>query len=160
MLSFQFLCYVLVIMSSRIARSRGSNRNLVVKLHRSRSRFVVTQSTLYRKVFWVHRHFFGGQDVPSVDRGVRRVLVPLFLLLQVGMCTFPFRGSGAITGHRDAPLGGILFYLNCFCLAFYAALAVAGAALGIKFEDGALPRLLPRSPGASPRPPLHGSDGA
>ena len=71
-----------------------------------------------------------------MDLAVRRGLVPLFLLLQMGLCYYPFRGPGAIVGHRDAPLGGSLFFLNVGCLVWYAGLAGAGVAFGIGFEGG------------------------
>ena len=137
MLTFQFLSFVLVVVSSRWERYDEDGGALKLQtLRRTRTTRSLELSPAYRRVFWLHRHFFGGADVPPVDLAVRRGLVPLFLLLQMGLCYYPFRGPGAIVGHRDAPLGGSLFFLNVGCLLWYAGLVGAGVAFGIGFEGG------------------------
>ena len=144
MLTFQFLSFVLVVVSSRWERYVEDGGALKLQtLRRTRTTRSLELSPAYRRVFWLHRHFFGGADVPPVDLAVRRGLVPLFLLLQMGLCYYPFRGPGAIVGHRDAPLGGSLFFLNVGCLLWYAA--VWKSNIQPDFNVRAIERIAPES---------------
>ncbi|KAH8093615.1 hypothetical protein JL720_4761 [Aureococcus anophagefferens] len=61
MLTFQFLSFVLVVVSSRWERCDEDGGALKLQtLRRTRTTRSLELSPAYRRVFWLHRHFFGG----------------------------------------------------------------------------------------------------
>ena len=137
MLVFQFLAFVLMVHSSRMNRiivTHGGDDDFFARVHAAQEK-IRRRSRAHGVIFFLYNLLYGGLDCFWIDRMCRRVLVPVFFVVQCGINFFPAWGDGDITTSDHAGIHAPLFWINFVSIATYLLVLAGAARLKILYDE-------------------------